>query len=209
MRNSLRGGFTLVELVISVSFLAGMLLVAGLATERTLASFRERRAEQESVVEANRILQRVASELSFAAEAGLGPATLDAVGSERIEYRVALGGGAYSDTRTLALGFEPGELDNGLDDDGDGLVDEQRLESVEDEGGAAELRVTLANGIAEFLAGELPNGLDDNDNGLVDERGLSFVREGGALRVRLTVLYRTTLQTVRPRTLETLVLPRN
>lgn len=202
-------GFTLVELVISASFLAGMLLVAGLATERTLASFRERRAEQESVVEANRVLERIARELAFAAEAGLGPATLASVGSERIEYRVALGGGAFSETRVLALEYEPGELDNASDDDGDGLVDEQRLVAIEDEGGAGEQRVTLASGIAEFLAGELENGLDDNGNGLRDERGLSFVREGGALRVRLTVSYRTTLATVQPRTLETLLLPRN
>lgn len=204
-----RAGYTLVELAISSLFLASLLLIAGFATDRTRSAFRERRAEQESVVAANRVLQRIASELTFAAGDGLGPATLTATGSERIEFRVAIGGGALGPARALALELEEGELDNDRDDDGDGLVDEQRVLWIEDEGGPDERRTTLATGVAEYLEGEDANGLDDNANGLRDERGLSFVRAGDAVRVRLTVLYRSPGGAVRVRTLETLVFPRN
>lgn len=204
-----RSGYTLVELVISSTFLASLLLIAGFATDRTMSAFRERRAEQESVVAANRVLQRVAGELTFAAGDGLGPATVTGTGSERIEFRVAIGGGALGPARVLALELEDGELDNDQDDDGDGLVDEQCVLWIEDEGGPDERRTTFATAVAEYLEGELANGLDDNENGLRDERGLSFVREGEAVRVRLTMLYRSPGGAARARTLETLVFPRN
>jgi len=204
-----RAGFTLVELLISGSFLASLLLVAGLATDRTLSSFRAKRAEQETAVEADRLLRRIAGELAFAARDGLAPATLTAVGSERIEYRVAVGGGAFGTARVLALESDGGESDNGADDDGDGLVDEQRVVWIEDEGGAGERRVVLGGGLAEYLAGEEENGLDDNGNGLRDERGLSFVLEGDAVRVRLTLLFAVPGGIVRARSFETTVFPRN
>ncbi|MEQ1894951.1 MAG: hypothetical protein ABL998_20610, partial [Planctomycetota bacterium] len=193
-----RSGYTLVELVISSTFLASLLLIAGFATDRTMSAFRERRAEQESVVAANRVLQRVAGELTFAAGDGLGPATVTGTGSERIEFRVAIGGGALGPARALALELEDG-----------GLVDEQRVLWIEGEGGPDERRTTFATAVAEYLEGELANGLDDNENGLRDERGLSFVREGEAVRVRLTMLYRSPGGAARTRTLETLVFPRN
>jgi hypothetical protein len=207
--HSRHSGYTLVELLISSCFLASLLLIAGFATDRTMSSFRERRAEQESVVAANRVLQRIANELTFAASGGLGPATLAGTGSERIEYRLPVGGGTFGAARTLALELEEGELDNDRDDDGDGLIDEQRIVWIEDEGGGAERRTTFSTGVAEYLDGELANGLDDNANGLRDERGLSFVREGDAVRIRLTVLYRSPSGVARARTLETLVFPRN
>ena len=110
----------------------------------------ERRAEQESVVAANRVLQRIAGELAFAAGDGLGPATLTATGSERIEFRLPIGGGAFGAGRVLALELEEGELDNDRDDDGDGLADEQRITWIEDEGGAGERRTTFATAVAEY-----------------------------------------------------------
>lgn len=206
---SWRAGYTLVELVIGGLFLASLLLVAGLATERTLAVYRSRRAEQEVVVTGNRLLERLARELSFAVRAGLGPPTLVATGSERVEYHVAEGGGALSRRRAFALELDPAELDNDRDDDGDGLVDEQEVLWIEDEGGPDERREVLATGVAEYASGEQANGLDDDGNGLIDERGLSFVRDGDALVVRVTLLFVLPGGFVREHRLETTVLPRN
>jgi len=206
---SRRAGYTLVELLIGGFFLASMLMVAGLATVRTVASFRTKRAEQEVVVDGNRLLERVARELTFAARDGLAPATLAGVGAERVEYRIAAGGGAFSGLRTLALVLEESELDNDRDDDGDGLVDEHEVLFTQDVGGPDELTVSLAKGLAEYAAGELPNGLDDDGNGQIDERGLSFVRTGDTLTVRATLLFPSPGGRVRARTLETTVFPRN
>jgi len=209
VRHSRRAGYTLVELLIGGFFLASMLMVAGLATERTLASFRTKRAEQEVIVNGNRLLERIVRELAFAARDGLAPPTLVGVGSERVEYRLALGGGAFSGLRRLELALESGELENGADDDGDGLVDEHEVRFTQDAGSAEEVSVTLAKGLSEYAAGEQPNGLDDDGNGLIDERGLSFVREGDTLTVRVTLLFVSPGGLVRPRSLETSVLPRN
>lgn len=206
---SSRAGYTLVELLIGGFFLASMLMVAGLATERTLASFRAKRAEQEVVVAGNRLLERLARELAFASRDGLGPPTLAGVGSERVDYRVATGGGAFSGLRRLELVLEPGELDNDLDDDGDGLVDEHEVRFTQDVGAPEELTVSLARGLSEYGAGEQPNGLDDDGDGQIDERGLSLLLDGDALAVEVTLLFATHGGAVRPRTLATTVFPRN
>ena len=205
---SRRAGYTLVELLIGGFFLASMLMVAGLATERTVATFRAKRAEQETVVVGNRLLERLASELAFSARAGLAPATLTGVGSERIEYRVATGGGAFSGLRTLELVLERGELDNDLDDDGDGLVDEHEVLFTRDVGAPEQLSVSLAGGVAEYAAGEQPNGLDDDGDGRIDERGLSFVLDGDTLALEVTLLFSSS-GSLRARTLATTVFPRN
>lgn len=209
VRSSRRAGYTLVELLIGSFFLAGMLLVAGLATERTMASFRTKRAEQEVVVVGNRLLERLARELTFAARGGLEPATLTTLGSERIEFRVATGGGGLSERRALELVLESGELDNDRDDDGDGLVDEQEVLFTQDVGGPDEVSVSIARGLAEFAAGEEPNGLDDDGNGLIDERGLSFRLQGSTLVVQASLLLAPQGGPMRTRTLTTTVFPRN
>jgi hypothetical protein len=87
--------------------------------------------------------------------------------------------------------LDEGELDDGADNDGDGLVDEGRVVLIEDQGGAAERRVVLTNGVAELQDGEEANNADDNGNGLVDETGLSFSATGETVFVRLTCQRRT------------------
>ena len=87
----------------------------------------------------------------------------------------------------IALELERVELDNGLDDNGNGLVDERMVVRIEDPGGPDERRKVICHDVSEYLAGEIPNGLDDNGNGLNDERGLSFVVLGDVLTIRLTL----------------------
>lgn len=77
--------------------------------------------------------------------------------------------------------------DNGLDDNGNGLIDERRVLLVPDTATPAEL-VSLGSQVRELAEGELPNGLDDNGNGIADEAGLWFRHDGsGTLTVSLSL----------------------
>ncbi|MEO0650720.1 MAG: hypothetical protein AAFZ65_08580 [Planctomycetota bacterium] len=112
--------------------------------------------------------------------------------SEQIGFRSMedwVGGAIeWSPQQSLRWERDPAEIDNGLDDDGDGLIDEGLLVWLLDEGGANEQRVVLASSVAELAEGELENGLDDNGNGLVDEAGASFdLTADGLMTFRLTL----------------------
>ena len=105
----------------------------------------------------------------------------------------------------------PGELDNGVDDNGNGLVDECRIEFQPDVVGDPGLVIGWGSFVREYLEGEIPNGVDDNGNGLVDERGLclTYDNASGVLTVRLTLERLDPLGRPLTRTVETAVQVRN
>jgi type II secretory pathway pseudopilin PulG len=184
-----QAGFTLVEVVLGGALLAGLLLVAGLGTDQCLDMLRQRQAAETVSSNASRALQKVASELAFARRDTLQPAILETQGSSSITFQRSLGvnGGAvqWSPRVTLAWELDPGEVDDGVDNDGDGLVDEGELVWTENPGLANEQRVVLAHGLAEFLPGETFDGLDEDGDGLIDERGATFFVAGDVVRITL------------------------
>ena len=109
----------------------------------------------------------------------------------------------------VAAELATNELDNGLDDNGDGLVDERILVRTIDPGTVDEVRLVMARGVRRFMEGEEDNGLDDNGNGLVDEPGLNFELDGNTLNLRLTCEMVGPNRDVVVRTLETSVTLRN
>jgi hypothetical protein len=80
--------------------------------------------------------------------------------------------------RRLEFEYDFGELDDGLDNNGNGLVDEGRIVLTEDIGTPNERRRVLTRWVSEW--GEPVNGVDDNGNGLVDEPGFWVEPVGGA-----------------------------
>ena len=89
--------------------------------------------------------------------------------------------------RTFWLQLENGELDNDLDDDGDGMVDEARVVWLPDVAQPAR-EVVLCTNVRGTPPGELPgNGVDDDGNGLVDERGLAVLFDGSRVELHLSV----------------------
>lgn len=116
-----------------------------------------------------------------------------------IDFRTVQG---YADVAVLApqsrlqLEMMPGELDDGLDNDGDGMVDECRLVYIEDVFGGSPA-VGLASSVTRFAEGELANGADDNGDGLVDEAGFAVAwqplvpgatgNRGGCMDLQLTL----------------------
>jgi hypothetical protein len=91
------------------------------------------------------------------------------------------------ETRRLQHQYDPDDANDGLDNDGDGLIDEGRVVLIRDSGGADEQTVVLCSDVREYLEGESADGTDQNGNGLIDERGLCFELAAGRLTIRLTL----------------------
>lgn len=104
---------------------------------------------------------------------------------------------------------EQGDVEDGIDNDRDGLIDERELIQVIDVGLPSEREVALLSGITRYLEGELPNGIDDNDNGLIDEEGVVFSLLGTRLHIQITVAGRGAKGLMLERTVSTAVVVRN
>jgi len=207
-----RAGFSLVEMLIVAVILSlalGMLSMIGQSSERayqtgTTAAQLEQQTSQ--------AVDRIVVELRPIRMESIAP-PLGGGAVDEIEYTQALGFEAgqvlESPLRRLALEYVEGELDDGQDNNSNGLVDERMLVLTEDADGPAERRLVLTRWIAEFFEGELPNGADDNGNGLADESGFHLQREGDTLLVRLTLQRPDALRRVMTRTARTSAEVRN
>ena len=211
---SSRAGFSLLEILISltmlVTFTGSLLLV--LFTGTKTAHTGMARQGVESL--ARRTMDRIAAELVSSGTSVLVPNPTGAFGSATLTFQCVEGLGANNNAawgtpRKLALQLEEGENDDGVDNNGNGLVDERALVWTIDPGGAGEQSTIWAHGVREYLEGESPNGLDDNGNGLLDERGLSFVRQAGLLTIRLSLEQVDTERNHLVRTVQTTLRLRN
>jgi len=93
----------------------------------------------------------------------------------------------WSDPERLVLEYSPSEKNNGVDDDGNGLVDECRILWIQDEGGPNERTIVVSNWVSEYLEGENADKKDDNGNGMAAERGLTFTFDEDLITVYLTL----------------------
>ncbi|NOT31157.1 MAG: hypothetical protein HOP15_11975 [Planctomycetes bacterium] len=205
-----RAGFTLVEALIAVSFLVVMFMAVAQVSSRASDAFDEGSAEHALSTGTHRALERLTHALEFANGTGntpMYPAENDAVTFDTNPSFE--GGAAHWTSVNLLAELESEELDDGLDNDGDGLVDERRVVQIENLGAPEERRIVLASGVAELLEGELANLADDNGNGLIDEAGLSFSCEGEVIFVRLTCQRRDEGGRLLVKTAETAVRPYN
>lgn len=191
-----KAGFTLIEVAIAASILA--LLLASVGTFQAISQKASRTMVVRSDLErrADRALQTITRALRGAGVHTLIPDPTSAFGSDTITFQTPTGvSGAgvvsFSAPSRIALALDTGEADNGVDDDGDGRVDERALVITRDVGLASQTATTTCHGIGEWLEGETSNGLDDNGNGVIDERGFNVRRVGDLLYVRLTLESRT------------------
>lgn len=189
-------GAGLLEVVVAATLTMLVLGAVVQSTDRGLGAFRQGSANNEIEVRAARAMSRLVREL-LGSSSGIvqpnltTPPGAATVWSSVLDYRIgesyADGAVVWSEPRRLAWELAPGETDNDLDDDGDGLADQGALVLVLDAGAPEEQRVVLVNGVREWFEGESANGLDDNGNGLVDERGLAFALAGDVLTIRLSL----------------------
>lgn len=215
-------GFTVIEVLISLGVLASLLLISLRVGTSSSSAYRQATTGAQLSAEAKLTVDRVAMELQMASVGTFFP-DLDAGGvtntsSLTFQQLVDIvgaapvyGGPTPGEVMQLDLRLSAGEVDDGLDNDGDGLVDERSLVLVRDLGAASELEVTLCANVTERLEGEggLPDGEDDNGNGLVDEAGFDIARNGDVLTIRLSVAGTDFRGQTMVRTAETAVRLRN
>ena len=191
-----RAGSSIVELMISLGVAAIVLTSVSIAATRARGLISQNEQSLQLDTLHSRVALKVTRTLLSTSAASVTPDLTPVDGlptpwSDTLDFRSmedwADGGIEWSPTQTLRWERDPAEVDNGVDDDGDGLIDEGLLVWIQDEGDADERRVVLATSVAELLEGEVDNGVDDNGNGLVDERGACFDVDGGLLTLRLTL----------------------
>jgi len=191
-------GFTIVEVIIVFSLLAVVLGSAAIVVKRGSDLHRQVALDSEANKKASRTMERVVRELrgagrnTFVQDLTTLPG-MAKTWSPTLDFRVARAWDGTAVVWSAATRFElvlaTGELDNGTDDNGNGLIDEHNLVLRTNVGAADEIRTVLATGVSELLEGELSNGADDNGNLMNDERGFCLELDGDALTIRLSLEY--------------------
>jgi prepilin-type N-terminal cleavage/methylation domain-containing protein len=184
-----RSGFTLIESLIAVSLMGVLFLAVAQTSSRASDAFDEGNAEHMLSTSTHRCIERVANAIRFADGTLLAPELESPLGASEVAFRTPVGFNGtevqWSSVR-ITVELEPGELDDGIDNDKDGLIDEQLVVLTDNIGQPDERRLVLASSVARLFEGETLNNADDNGNGLTDETGLSFSSEGNVVTVRLT-----------------------
>jgi len=190
-----RAGYSLIELLIVLTVLAlilGSVAMVGNANQNAYETgITSAHLESQAEIAMGRIL----AELRAAGVETLVPDPTAGLGSDQLQYAQAVdvvdGEVVWAPRRSLEFVHELGELDDGLDNNGNGLADEGRVVLTEDVDGLGERQMILTRWVSEGFAGEFQNGLDDNANGLIDEPGFcvewSGAPEGETLLVRLSL----------------------
>jgi prepilin-type N-terminal cleavage/methylation domain-containing protein len=190
-----RAGYSLIELLVAVTIMALVFGLLSLTGSANSAAFKSGISEAHLESQIGSALAHVTSELRIAGKSTLEPQLAPGASTDSLQFAEALdlhnGQIVWSAPRRLAFEYAPKESNDGVDNNGNGLVDEGRLVLTLDVGTPQERRVVLTNWVPELLEGELPNGIDDNHNGLVDERGFCIERvadaSGDALLVHLSL----------------------
>ena len=206
-----RAGFTFVEAMIALSLLTVMFLAVAQTSSRASDAFDEGSADHLLSTGTHRALERMSQRVELSDSSILTGPILD-IGTDQVTFQVPVdfvGATVVMQGVQLLAEREPGELDDGRDNDGDGLVDELRVVEVLAGGTPDERRSVLVSGVTELFADELPNNADDNDNGLIDEAGLAFSSKDDVVTLRLSCQRRGEGGRLLSKTAETAVRLRN
>lgn len=185
-----RSGFTLVELALAMGVMGMALALAAMVTRTGTSAYRSAEAGRQLEQNLHRALDRVITELEATGADYLDPVPAPGLAYPSIEYQHLLLQGSDvvpGPTSRLAFEYETGEIDDGIDNNGNGLVDEGILVLVRNVGLTSQQRVVLCHGVRELLEGEIANGLDDNGNGLDDEPGFFIQTAGRVVTIRLSI----------------------
>jgi hypothetical protein len=186
---SRRSGVGLIEVLVALVLFTAIGGVLFLTTQSISSAFRTGMVVEEAETLATRTLDRVCETLQSSSMDMSSPQAVAPFSGDLLDFQQGLGqqNGAmvWGPEERFELQYD--ELDDGTDNDGDGLVDECRLVWVQNSGQPGETTVVLCREIREYLEGESADGTDENGNGLIDEPGFALDFSGGCVNVRLTV----------------------
>ncbi|MEE8469357.1 MAG: hypothetical protein V3T22_12930, partial [Planctomycetota bacterium] len=132
-----RTGFTIVELALAMGVLGLALGLAGMITRTGSSAYRSAEAGRQLEQNLHRALDRVITELEATGSDFLHPIPTEGLAHNWIEYQHPILQGSDvlpGPTSRLALEYETGEINDGIDNNGNGLVDEGVLVLVRDVG---------------------------------------------------------------------------
>jgi type II secretory pathway pseudopilin PulG len=190
MNTQRRSGFTIVELALAMGVLGLALALAGMVTRTGTSAYRSSEAGRQLEQNLHRALDRAISELESTGSDYLFPLPIEGFAYETLEYQHVILQGIDvlpGPTSRLAFEYETGEIDDGIDNNGNGLVDEGVLVLVRNVGLTSQQRVVLCHDVRELLEGEVLNGIDDNGNLLNDEPGFCIQTDGRVVTIRLSI----------------------
>jgi len=208
-----RAGFSLIELAIVITLLgavvSSILAVARTSTRAIGAGTTD--AHLEGL--ASQTLDQIASRLRSSQLATMTPTLSAPFSSSQITFQPSVGTAAglpvWGPVERIGFEYAAQDANDGVDNDGNGFVDEGRVVWVQDVGGGNEVSIVWANGVSEYLRGETLDTTDENGNGLVDEQGLCLNFDGTSVIVRLTLQARDASGVVLTRTVQERVFFRN
>ena len=182
-----RSGMTLIETAISITLLVTVFGSTAVLLDTTSGAYQTTTVATTMDSVAGTALRGISGALQ-----GASGDIVILVTPSMIEFQRGVGylNGSvdWGDVEQIGFEYGPGEVNDGIDNDGDGLVDEGRIVHILRPGAADEERNILCTGVREWLEGEAPGNLvDDNGNGLTDEAGLAFDLTGDGVSVWLTV----------------------
>ncbi len=189
-RDGKRSGSLLVEAVVAAGLLSLFAGSAYLAANSATSSYRTRASSAHLVERASNAADEVAERLRPVDIASVTAVVGNLTLAEQIDFtRTDLpSGNPPSPVQSLVIESDPYDADDGVDNDGDGLIDELRLVWYENRGAVGERSLVLANGITEDFEGEIVGNLiDDNGNGVTDERGAGFAFADGRIVFLISV----------------------
>ena len=185
-------GFALLESMVALTlftaFIGGAIVLSNIVGR----SYRTESVALELSTLSSDALGQIAHRLRSSDAQALTPPFAAGVTTDTVDYLEGLGfdgaGVLWGPPEQLTFEYDPGDPDDGVDNDGDGLVDEGRVVWIRNPGIAGEVRSVLCNHVTEDFDGETPGNLvDDNGNGLVDEGGLCFEYQEGRVVAHLSL----------------------
>jgi hypothetical protein len=180
-----------IEVVISITIFAGTVLGLLSVLDRLQGASNDAARLADMRVRARSALDRIVRELGDSGLSVISPQPVAPLGASSLTYQRAQGYESgnivWGPQARIEWRLEPGEIDDGRDNDGDGLIDEGEIVWTERPDTPDAHSVVWCTGVAKLAEGESANLFDDNGDGLIDEPGLSFQIADNVLAVRLTL----------------------
>lgn len=193
-------GFTVIEIVLASSLSLVIFGALVRTTSRAQGLFAWIQVQSDLESDMARAMQRVDSELRMASVTSLAPDLTTPVGADRVWGSdltfTGTNAAGQLETKRLTWQMDADELLNGIDDDGDGLVDEGRIVFLREEGSPDQSSSVLISGVPNLQDGETNDGTDENGNQMIDESGFAVSVEGSVVTLQLTAQRRCSGETL-------------
>lgn len=176
-----RSGHSLVELLFAMAILVVIMGVPGMILSTSGEAFGTSTSTTGIDLAARRALDRITARLTTSGLGGVTDPVAIVPGAPVTGVTFAplagfaAGTPVWGNAERFELRMAPGEVLDGTDTNGNGVIDDGSLVWIPDMTDPTRF-VVLCNGVRGTLPGEIAgNGVDDNGNGIVDERGFVMV----------------------------------